>query len=222
MLRQSPHIEPNQNEHSSPIEPLSNGPGGGIDIQRELNRLEEMVLGSPHVPLTRRTLVDEEQLLDQLDLVRLHLPTVFQEAQAIVQQKQEIILQAEQYAERTIQAAQARAAQILNEMDIVQLAELEASQIRQQVQQECFAAQEQNQAEIDQTRFQAQQELEEMRLGAIAESEEIQAGADEYADKVLRNIEQQLNDMLRIIHNGRQQLQETLVNSNLSSNLEET
>lgn len=221
MLRQSPHIEPNQNEHSTSIEPFANQPGG-IDIQRELNRLEEMILGSPHIPLTRRTLVDEEQLLDQLDLVRLHLPTVFQEAQAIVQQKQEIILQTEQHAERIIQAAQARAAQILNEMDIVQLAELEASQIRQQVQQECFAAQEQNQVEIDQIRFQAQQELEEIRLAAIAESEEIQAGADEYADKVLGNIEQQLNDMLQIIHNGRQQLQqETLVNRNSSSDLTE-
>lgn len=203
MLRQdSPHIEPDQ----TPTEPSPSG-SGGIDIQRELNRLEEIVLASPHIPLTRRTLVDEEQLLDQLDLVRVHLPTVFQEAQAIVQQKQEIILQAEQHAERIIQIAQAKAAQILNEMDIIQLAELEATQMRQQVQQEYEAAQEQNSSEIEQIRSQARQELEKMRLAALAESEEIQQGADEYADNVLQSIEQQLSDMLQIIHNGRQQLQ---------------
>ncbi len=208
MLRQdTPHIEPDQNKHNTSIEPLPSG-SGGINIQQELNRLEEMVLASPHVPLTRRTLVDEEQLLDQLDLVRVHLPSVFQEAQAIVQQKKEIILQAEQHAERIIQAAQVRAAQILNEMDIIQLAELEANQIRQQVQQEYEAAQSQNQDEIEQIRSQAQQELAEMRLAALAEAEEIQQGADEYADHVLKNIEQQLNDMLRIIYNGRQQLQQ--------------
>ena len=208
MLRsESSNIDPNQNKPSTPVEPVPTG-SRGIDIQQELNRLEEMVLASPHIPLTRRTLVDEEQLLDQLDLVRVHLPSVFQEAQAIVQQKKEIILQAEQHAERIVQAAQVRAAQILNEMDIIQLAELEAKQIRQQVQHEFEVQKEQNSAEIDQIRFQAQQELEQMRLAALAEAEEIQKGADEYADHVLQNIEQQLNDMLRIISNGRQQLQQ--------------
>ncbi len=60
MLRQdSPHIEPNQTQP----EPFPSG-SGGMDVQRELNRLEEIVLASPHIPLTRRTLVDEEQLLD--------------------------------------------------------------------------------------------------------------------------------------------------------------
>ena len=208
MLRsESSNIDPNQNKPSTPVEPVPTG-SRGIDIQQELNRLEEMVLASPHIPLTRRTLVDEEQLLDQLDLVRVHLPSVFQEAQAIVQQKKEIILQAEQHAERIVQAAQVRAAQILNEMDIIQLAELEAKQIRQQVQHEFEVQKEQNSAEIDQIRFQAQQELEQMRLAALAEAEGIQKGADEYADHVLQNIEQQLNDMLRIISNGRQQLQQ--------------
>lgn len=208
MLRsESSNIDPNQNKPSTSVEPVPTG-SGGIDIQQELNRLEEMVLASPHIPLTRRTLVDEEQLLDQLDLVRVHLPSVFQEAQAIVQQKKEIILQAEQHAERIVQAAQVRAAQILNEMDIIQLAELEAKQIRQQVQHEFEVQKEQNSAEIDQIRFQAQQELEQMRLAALAEAEEIQKGADDYADHVLQNIEQQLSDMLRIISNGRQQLQQ--------------
>lgn len=215
MLRQdSSNINPDKNEHSTPVEAFPGG-SGSVDIQRELNRLEEMILASPHIPLTRRTLVDEEKLLDQLDLVRLNLPTAFQEAQAIVHQKKEILLQAEQYAQEIIEIAQNKAAQILNEMGIIRQAELEAQQIRQQVQQECEAAQEQTLAEIDIVRRQAQQEFEEMRSRAIVESEEIQEGADEYADDVLKNIEQQLNDMLRIIRNGRQHLQpETPPNRN--------
>jgi len=96
-----------------------------IDIQQELNRLEEIVLASPRIPLTRRTLVDEEQLLDHLDLVRLHLPVAFQEASSHYPTKRKS--QAEQHAEKIIQVAEARAAQILNEMDIIQLAELEAN-----------------------------------------------------------------------------------------------
>jgi len=88
------------------------------------------------IPLTRRTLVDEEQLLDHLDLVRLHLPAAFRKPKLL--SNKEILLQAEQHAEKLIQAAVA--AQILNEMDIIQLAELEAKQIQQQAQQECEVA----------------------------------------------------------------------------------
>ena len=209
-------LDPHENKYTSPIESVPNR-SGGVDIHQELNRLEEMVVGSPRIPLTRRTLVDEEQLLDHLDLVRLHLPEALQVAQAIVHQKEEILLQAEQYAEEIrlraeqhaeeiIQVAEARSVQILNEMDIIQLAEMEAIQIKREVQQECAAAQNQTRSEIDQMRRQFQQELEEMRLSALTESEDIQRGADEYADGVLGNIEQQLNSMLRIIHNGRQQL----------------
>lgn len=206
MLRQnSSNIEPDPNQYSTPSDALLPTVGGG-ELQQELNRLEEMILTSPHVPLTRRTLVDEEQLLDQLDVVRARLPQLFQEARAIVEQKKEIIFQAEKQAEEIIQAAHAKAAQILNEIDIVRQAEAEAKEILQQVQQECITTQEQHLMEINQARRQAQRELEEMRRQAIAEAEEIQQGADAYADSVLLNLEQQLGSMLQIVHNGRQQL----------------
>lgn len=180
---------------------------GSLDIQRELNRLEELILDSPRIPLSRRTMVDEEQILDQLDLIRLSLPEAFHEAEEIVHQKDAILDQAEQYAQEIIEAAERRAAQIVNESGILRQAELEAQQIRQQVQQECEAVQQQTIAEIERTRRQAQHDLEEMRRMAIEESEEIQAGADRYADRVLRDMEAQMGEMLRIVRNGRQQLQ---------------
>lgn len=179
---------------------------GGLDIQRELNKLEEMILDSPRIPLSKRTLVDEEQLLDQLDLIRLNLPTAFQEAAEVVRHKEDLLSEAEQYAQEILETAERRAAQILDEMGLIRQAELEAQQIRQRVQQECEAAQEQTMADIDRMRRQAQQELEEIRKRAIAESEEIQQGADDYADSVLKGMEQQLSDMIRVIRNGRQQL----------------
>jgi F0F1-type ATP synthase membrane subunit b/b' len=179
---------------------------GGIDLQRELNRLEEIILDSPRVPLSRRTLVDEDQLLEQLDLVRLNLPPAFQEATELVVHKEEILQEAEQYAQEIIAAAEQRAAQILNDMGLVRQAEQEAAQIRHQVQIECDAIQQQTLADIDQMRRQAQQELDEMQRRALAECEEIQAGADDYADRVLRDMEQQLSEMMRVVQNGLRQL----------------
>jgi F0F1-type ATP synthase membrane subunit b/b' len=180
---------------------------GSVDIARELNKLEELILDSPRVPLSRRTLVDEERFLDQLDLIRINLPSAFQEAVEVVHQKEEILLEAEQYAQEIIETAERRAAQILDEMNLVRQAELEVNQIRQQMKQECEAAQDQTMADIERMRRQALQELEDLRQRAIDEAEDIQAGADEYADNVLRDMEQQLAEMMRVIRNGRQQLQ---------------
>jgi len=207
MLRQNSakaNIEPEVNGENVEGEPTSSSPG--IDIQRELNRLEEIILDSPRIPFVGRTLIDEEQLLDQLDIVRLNLPVAFQEAEMIVRHKDEILQEAELYAEEIIENAEQRASQILNEMGLVQQAKVEADQLRNQVQLDCEAIQQATIAEIEQIRYQAQQELEEMRARAIAECDEIQNGADDYADHVLDSIEQQLTDMLQVIRNGRQQL----------------
>ncbi|MGF1493977.1 MAG: ATP synthase F0 subunit B [Microcoleaceae cyanobacterium] len=209
MLRQEPipQVEPEaisgQPLESEPT-PISGSPG--VDVQRELNRLEEMILDSPRIPLTRRTLIDEEQMLDQLDLIRLNLPSAFQEADIIVRHKDEILQEAEEYAQEILEAAEHRATQILNELGIIQQAQAEANQIRQQVQVDCESLQQQTLSEIDQVRYQAQQEIDEMRSHTLAECQEIQNGADDYADHVLDNIELQLNEMLRVNRNGREHL----------------
>ncbi|MGB3205014.1 MAG: DivIVA domain-containing protein [Crinalium sp.] len=206
-------IDPEDEKFRNPFESTQSGskerdtsPKGSIDIQSELNRLEEIVLDSPRIPFTGRTLVDEEELLEQLDLVRLNLPGAFREAEAIVYHKEEILVQAEQYAQEIVEEAEQRAAYILDQLGIIARAELEAKQIRKRVQEECAALQEQTLSDIEEMREQAQQDIEQMRSLAMAEFEEIQNGADQYADRVLKNIEQQLNDMLMIIRNGRQQL----------------
>lgn len=178
---------------------------GRVDIQRELEKLEDMILDSPR--LLNRTLVNEDQLLAQLELVQLNLPSTFEEAKKVLQEKEEILQEAEQYAQDIIEAAERRAAQILDEMGLIRQAEMEIKQIRQRMQQECDEAQEQTLLEIERMRRQAQQEVEEMRQRALAECAEIQAGADLYADHVLSDLELQFGDMMRVVRNGRQRLQ---------------
>ncbi|MGA1602441.1 MAG: hypothetical protein ACO4CG_09155 [Prochlorothrix sp.] len=177
-----------------------------IDIQQELNNLEEMILDSPRIPLTGKTLVDEEDLLDQLDAIRINLPTAFQQAQEIIRQKQKILAEAEEYARKIAAMAEERAAQIMDELGIVRQAEAEAQQVRQQLRQECETLQKQTLSEVEQVKQQALRELDEMRQQALTEQREIQQEADTYADQVLGDIEHKLSDMLRVIRNGRQQL----------------
>jgi cell division septum initiation protein DivIVA len=177
-----------------------------LDIQQELDRLEETILSSFRIPLTKRTLVDEEKLLDLLDLVRMSLPQALAEAASIIQQKEEILLEAEEYGQRIVDSAQTKRAQILDENDIINQAEREAEQIHRKVQMECDVMMQETLQEIDIKRRQCQQELEEMRQLAVAEAQQIEQGADDYADSVLEHIEEDLNEMICIVRNGRQQL----------------
>ncbi|MEI6445084.1 MAG: DivIVA domain-containing protein [Nostocales cyanobacterium ELA583] len=216
------NLEFNHNGNNSTPREYVNGipPNGNpaqtpaVDIQQELNHIEEMVLSSLRIPLTGRTLIDEDKLLEQLDFVRLSLPTVFQEALNILAQKNEILLEAEEYGQQVVDVAQAKRAQILAESDIVRQSQREADQLRRQVQQDCEAMMQETLAEIDRKRRACQQELEEMRQTAISQAEEIEDGADKYADSVLANIEEDIQAMLKIITNGRKQLHTGSVSKN--------
>lgn len=184
----------------------SNDRPENFDIQAELNRLEELFIDSFHFPLTRRAVVHEDDFLDQLDMVRESLPEAFRQAEEVMRQRDDLLAQAEEYAQKIVEDAERRATQLVNENVILRQAEYEAQQLRAQIETECNAAQDKTIAEIEQMRQRAQQDLEEMRHMGLREAEEIQRGADEYADSVLRDMEAQMSDMLRIVRNGRQQL----------------
>jgi cell division septum initiation protein DivIVA len=180
-----------------------------IDIQQELNKLEELILASPRVPFSGRTLIDEDQLLDQLDAIRLNLPPAFRQAVQLLQQRSTLIAEAERYAHDLIAAAEQQAAEMLDELGIVRQAEQMAQQIKTQAQQDCDGLRTQVMGDIEQMQFQAQRDWEAMRQKALAEQDLIQQEADTYADQVLLSVEQQLTQMLRIIQNGRGHLQPT-------------
>lgn len=213
MLRQDPtSLSPSPNGSAANSAVNDSGPNlvpnvGDVDIQQELNKLEELILGSPRVPFSGRTLVDEDQLLDQLDAIRLNLPPAFRQAVQVLQQRDNLIAEADRYAQELIHAAEQQATQILDEMGIVQQAEQIARQVQAQVQAECDQLRASVRAEVDQMKRKSQQEWEAQRQSALQEKVTIQQEADAYADQVLFQVEQQLAQMLHIIQNGRSQLQ---------------
>lgn len=179
-----------------------------LDVQQSLNVLEELILESPRVPFSGRTLVDEDQLLEQLDRIRLNLPTVFQEAMQIVQQRDRIVSEAHQYAQDIMDAAEQEAARRLDDLGIVQQAENQARQVKQQLEQDCEALRSQTRAEIEQWQTAAEQYWDETRQQTEAECLALRQDADVYAAEVLQNLEQKLADMMRVVRNGRSALPE--------------
>jgi vacuolar-type H+-ATPase subunit H len=167
----------------------------GFNIEIELDALEELIVNSTHVPLTEYVVIDRVVFLYQLNQIKEHLPIDLATAATIVDRQQQIIAEAENYANSLVESAQAKAREILHESTILRQAELDGAKIRLKTEQECEHL---KQLTID--------EVTELRQNAIAESQAIQQGADEYADYVLGDMEQKIQQMLVVIQNGRQQL----------------
>jgi len=184
----------------------------GVDMQGEIDRLEDLILSSTHLPFVGKTLIDEDTLISQLDSMRINLPDCLQQANQILQQREQILGEAQNYAQKIVENAQRRAAQLLDESRIVQQAEGQANQIRRQVQQDCETLQRKTIADVEQIRQKIQQEVVKTRQQAIMEAEDIQNEADLYADSVLSKLEKDLSDMLRVVSNGRQQVHTQKVN----------
>ncbi len=182
-------------------------------IEATLDKLEETILKSPRVPLTGKTMVNEEELLEQIDLVRLSLPPAIKIAQEILQHKNQIIQETQQQAQQMLAEANQRAYQIANELGIVERAEQEAREIHQITTSQCEQMRQQTIVEVDRIRELNILDIERMRQETIAECQATQTGADEYADRILAQMEHQFSDLLQSIKLGRQRLQPSSVSA---------
>ncbi|WP_298615124.1 ATP synthase F0 subunit B [uncultured Thermosynechococcus sp.] len=186
-----------------------NVPSTSLQLLQQLQKLEELIiLEGTKIPLTGRKLIDEEQLLNHLAQIEQVIPESVTTAQRILNQRDEIIKQAQHRAQEIIRAAEQRAAQIADELRIRQQAELEAQKIRQQVQQEVEFMRQRAIEEINLLRQNTEKELAHLRQLTRQECQERQQEADAYADRTLAEMERQLKEMLAVIQNGRQYLRQ--------------
>ena len=171
-----------------------------------IERLEEIILESPRVPLVGKIVVDEEQLLEQIDRLRSNLPEIIATAKEIVQFKERLIREAQQQVQQILAEANQHAYQVANELGIIDRAEREARQIRQLATAECEYLKQQTIVEIEQLRSHHIQEIERMRENVRLECQHIEVGADEYADRVLHDLGDRLTDAMQTVQRGRQHL----------------
>jgi cell division septum initiation protein DivIVA len=178
-----------------------------LDVFAAIERLEAKILQSPRVPLTGKTMVQEEELLEQLDSIRLNLPEIVVTAQEIVRYQEHLLRSAQQQAQQILAQANQRADRVANELGIIDRAEQEARQIRQIAIAECEQLRQQTLLEAHRLSDLNSQEMERLRARVTHECQQIQDGADEYADRVLREMEERLSDIMQVIQRGRHRLQ---------------
>jgi dsDNA-specific endonuclease/ATPase MutS2 len=100
-----------------------------MDILHLVDRLEELFNDSRPIPLTHSVIVDEDKFLDIIDQMRISIPDEVKKAQQVSAQKDRVMAQAQEEANRTLALAREKADQLADKDQIAQEASRRASQI---------------------------------------------------------------------------------------------
>ena len=90
-----------------------------MDILHLVDRLEELFNESRSIPMTNKVMVDEERMLDLIDQMRLAIPDEIKKSQQIINQKERIIAQAHEEANRTLELAKEQGQKLVERDEIV-------------------------------------------------------------------------------------------------------
>jgi F0F1-type ATP synthase membrane subunit b/b' len=100
-----------------------------MDILQLIDRLEELFNEGKAIPFTRNVAVDEDRMLDIIDQMRIAIPEEVKKAQQLLSQRDRIMAQAQEEANRTIELAREKADGLVNKDGVVQEAQRRADQI---------------------------------------------------------------------------------------------
>lgn len=107
-----------------------------MDILHLIDRLEELFNESRPIWFTHSVIVDEDRMLDLIDQMRVSIPDEIKKAQQIQAQKDRLLAQAQEEANRTLALARERGEQLIERDNLVQAAQARAEQIIEQARME--------------------------------------------------------------------------------------
>ncbi|NLG99939.1 MAG: ATP synthase F0 subunit B [Chloroflexi bacterium] len=103
-----------------------------MDILHLVDRLEELFNESRPIPFTHSVLIDEERILDLIDQMRVSIPEEIKKAQQLLAQRDRILAQAKEEADRTLALAREKSEQMVERDGIVEAARARAEEIIEQ------------------------------------------------------------------------------------------
>jgi cell division septum initiation protein DivIVA len=108
-----------------------------MDILHLVDRLEELFNESRPVWFTHSVIVDEDRLLDLIDQMRITIPEEIKKSQQLLSQRDRILAQAQEEANRTIALAREKSDKLVEKDSVTQAAQVRADQLISQAKNEC-------------------------------------------------------------------------------------
>ena len=153
-----------------------------MDILEQIDKLEAMAGQAKRMPITGAAMIDAERLVNIIDQIRLAVPRNVQEAQEVLERREQIINQTMLDARRIRAVAETDARALVDESELVKSAKRRGDEIV------------------------AEAEQKAIRMVKATEQHirSKQAGADQYAQESLAGLEEQVLTILNVIHAGQQ------------------
>ncbi len=127
-----------------------------MDILHLVDRLEELFNESRPVWFTHSVIVDEDRLFDLIDQMRITIPEEIKKAQQLLAQRDRILAQAQEEANRTVALAREKSEKLVEKDPVTQASQIRAEQLIEQAKSEC----EQTKRDADEYVVQTLQALE--------------------------------------------------------------
>jgi vacuolar-type H+-ATPase subunit H len=163
-----------------------------------IERMEDFILTGMGIPFTPFTIVNGEKLVPLLDRIRENLPTEIQQAQRVLERRDEIVNEAQAKANQMLQDAKKQSEFMLSESELLRAVHEEAARIRQQIT-----------VELEAMRKKAFEEAEAVRAQAYEEARAVREGADQYAEAILGTLDKNLVEFQAVVRNGQRYLKKT-------------
>jgi cell division septum initiation protein DivIVA len=100
-----------------------------MDILHLVDRLEEILNQSRPFPFTHNVIVDEDKILDLIDQMRVAIPEEVKKSQQVLAQRDRILAQAQEEANRTLSIAREKSDQLVERDSIAQASQSRADQV---------------------------------------------------------------------------------------------
>lgn len=107
-----------------------------MDILNLVNKLEELFSQGRSLPFTHNVVINEDQMIDLIDQMRISIPEEIKRSQQILAQRDRILAQAKDEHDRMIEIANEKREQLISSHEISTEAQNRAKQIISQAQTE--------------------------------------------------------------------------------------
>jgi len=133
-----------------------------MDILHLVDRLEELFNESKPIWFTHSVVVDEDRMLDLIDQMRVTIPEEIKKSQQLLSQRDRILAQAQEEANRTIALAREKAEKLVENDPDTQAAQIKAEQIIAQARMESELTKKETDAYILDSLAAMEQELQKI------------------------------------------------------------
>ncbi len=150
-----------------------------MDILHLVDRLEELFNNSKPIPLSRNVVVDENAFMDIIDQMRISIPDEIKKAQQVIAQKDRILAQAQEEANRTVALAREKSEKMVEKSEVYQAALVKGEQLTEQVRKDSIQTQQEADRYVIETLGGLERELKKVLLQVQNGIKSLQPGSDE-------------------------------------------